>query len=117
KLNAYIAIVRTDPAVDVVTGFISRGNLASINITLKPLNVRKVSAFQISNGRRPKLARVPGATLFLQPVQEVQIGGRIGNAQFQYTLQGDNLPDLLRWSPIVQQKLTQLPQVLGVNSY
>jgi hydrophobe/amphiphile efflux-1 (HAE1) family protein len=116
KLNAYIAIIRTDPAVDVVTGFISRDNLASVNITLKPLNVRKVGAFQISNRLRPKLARVPGATLFLQPVQEVQIGGRAGNAQFQYTLQGDNLPDLLRWSPIVQDKLAHIPKLLDVNS-
>ncbi len=116
KLNAYIAIIRTDPAVDVVTGFISRDNLASVNITLKPLNVRKVGAFQISNRLRPKLARVPGATLFLQPVQEVQIGGRAGNAQFQYTLQGDNLPDLLHWSPIVQEKLAKLPQLLDVNT-
>ncbi len=76
KLNQYIAIIRQDPAVSVVTGFIARDNLASVNITLKPLNVRKVGAFQIANRLRPKLARVPGATLFLQPVQEVQIGGR-----------------------------------------
>jgi multidrug efflux pump len=88
KLNAYIAIVREDPAVDVVTGFIARDNIANINITLKPLNVRKIGAFQVANRLRPKLARVPGATLFLQPVQEVQVGGRAGNAQFQYTLQG-----------------------------
>jgi multidrug efflux pump subunit AcrB len=51
------------------------------------------------NRMRPKLARVPGATLFLQPVQDVTIGGRIGNAQFQYTLLGDNLQDLLTWAP------------------
>jgi hydrophobe/amphiphile efflux-1 (HAE1) family protein len=116
KLNNYIAIVRTDPAVDIVTGFIARDNVANINITLKPLNIRKVGAFQIANRLRPRLAVVPGATLFLQPVQEVQIGGRQGNAQFQYTLQGDNLPDLLLWTPIVQQKLSKLPQLLDVNT-
>ena len=116
KLDQYIAIVRTDPAVDVVTGFVARANVANINITLKPLNVRKVGAFQIANRLRPKLARVPGATLFLQPVQEVQIGGRMGNAQFQYTLQGDNLQDLLTWAPIVQQKLQAIPKLLDVNS-
>jgi len=116
KLNDYIAIVRTDPAVDIVTGFIARDNVANINITLKPLNVRKVGAFQIANRLRPRLAVVPGATLFLQPVQEVQIGGRQGNAQFQYTLQGDNLPDLLLWTPIVQKKLATLPQLLDVNT-
>ena len=65
---------------------------------------------------RPKLARVPGATLFLQPVQDVQIGGRASNAQFQYTLQGDNLQDLLAWAPIVEQKLKTLPELRDVNS-
>ncbi len=116
KLVDYIAIVRTDPAVDIVTGFIARDNVANINITLKPLSVRKVGAFAIANRLRPKLAVVPGATLFLQPVQEVQVGGRQGNAQFQYTLQGDNLQDLLTWTPIVQQKLATLPQLLDVNT-
>ena len=116
KLNEYIAIVRTDPAVDIVTGFIARDNVANINITLKPLNVRKVSAFQIANRLRPRLARVPGATLFLNPVQEVQIGGRLGNAQFQYTLQGDNMQDLLRWAPTIQQKLQGIRDLRDVNS-
>ena len=51
--------------------------------------------FEVINRLRPKLARVPGATLFMTPQQDVQIGGRSGNAQFQYTLQGDNLHDLL----------------------
>ena len=116
KLDQYVKILRSDPAVDVVAAFIARDNVANVNVTLKPLNVRKVGAFQIANRLRPKLARVPGATLFLQPVQEVQIGGRPGNAQFQYTLQGDNLQDLMTWAPIVQQKLATLPQLQDVNT-
>ena len=79
-----------------MTGYIGAAvNTANFNITLKPSRERKISADQVINRLRPKLARVPGATLFLQAVQDVQIGGRMGNAQFQYTLQGDNLQDLL----------------------
>ena len=89
----------------MVTGNIGAGpNQADFNITLKPLAERKVSADQVINRLRPQLARVPGATLFLQAVQDVQIGGRLGNAQFQYTLQGDNFKDLLEWAPRVLQK-------------
>ena len=68
------------------------------------------------NRLRPKLARVPGATFFMQPQQDVQIGGRAGNAQFQYTLQGDNLQDLLAWAPMVEQKLRAIPEIQDVNS-
>ena len=76
KLDQYIAIVKSDPAVE--RGRLRRRprNTANFNITLKPLDERKVSADQVTNRLRPKLARVPGATLFLQPVQDVQIGGR-----------------------------------------
>ena len=77
--------------------------------------MRKISADQVINRLRPKLARVPGATLFLQANQDVQIGGRQGNAQFQYTLQGDNLKDLLQWAPQMEQKLRALPE-LGTST-
>jgi multidrug efflux pump len=117
KLSRYIEIVKSDPAVDIVAGFVGgRANIGNFNITLKPLSERKVSAFQVANRLRPKLAQVPGATLFLQPVQDVQIGARAGNAQFQYTLQGDNLQDLLQWAPIVEQKLRAVPLLTDVNS-
>jgi multidrug efflux pump len=117
KLVQYMEIVKEDPAVDIVTGFVGgRANTANFNLTLKDLNVRKISADQVINRLRPKLARVPGGNLFLQSVQDVQIGGRGGNAQFQYTLQGDNLPDLLEWAPIMEQKLRALPQLRDVNS-
>ena len=75
---------------------INRANAAYLSISLKPLSERKVSVFEVINRLRPKLARVPGATLFMTPQQDVQIGGRSGNAQFQYTLQGDNLRGLAR---------------------
>ena len=117
KLAQYVEIVKSDPAVEVVTGFVGgRVNTANLNITLKPLSERKISADKVINRLRPKMARVPGATLFLQAVQDVTIGGRGGNAQFQYTLQGDNLADILHYAPLVEQKLRGLPQLRDVNT-
>ncbi len=116
KLLDYLAIVKADPAVEAVTGFISRTNVAGVSISLKPLGQRKDSATQIINRLRPKLATVPGANFFMQPQQDVQIGGRGGNAQFQYTLQGDNLQDLLAFAPIVDRKLRAIPELQDVNS-
>jgi hydrophobe/amphiphile efflux-1 (HAE1) family protein len=116
KLLEYTAIVKADPAVEAVSGFINRANTAGVSISLKPLAERKVSLFEVINRLRPRVARVPGATFFMQPQQDVQIGGRAGNAQFQYTLQGDNLQDLLGWAPLVQQKLRTIPQLQDVNS-
>jgi len=117
KLVQYMDMVQSDPAVAIVAGFVGgRANTANLNITLKPLEERKISADQVINRLRPKLARIPGATLFLQPVQDVTIGGRQGNAQYQYTLQGDNLPDLLAYAPRVLEKLRTLPELRDVNS-
>jgi len=118
KFMQYVAIIQADPAVDVVTGFTGGRavNTANFNITLKPLSVRKVSAFDVVNRLRPKLAEVPGATLFLNPGQDVQIGGRSGNAAFQYTLQGDSLKDLLYWAPLLESKLKELPDLQDVNT-
>ena len=117
KVQQYVSILMQDPAIDVVTSRTgSRTNVARLNITLKPIGVRHATADQIINRLRPRLARVPGATLFLQPVQDVQIGGRQSNAQFQYTLQGDNTKDLLAWAPRVLQELRALPQLRDVNT-
>jgi len=116
KVKDYLAIIQSDPAVQIVSGFVNRTNTAYISIMLKPLSVRKVSVFEVMNRLRPKLARVPGATLFMAPQQDVQIGGRGGNAQFQYTLQGDNLQDLLAWAPVVEQRLRKIPDLQDVNS-
>ena len=119
KQAQYNQIIMSDPDVQSVytyTGGNHATNTASFNISMKPLSERKVRVDQWINRMRPKLARVPGATLFLQPVQDVTIGGRIGNAQFQYTLLGDNLQDLLTWAPIVEQKLKGLPEIRDASS-
>jgi multidrug efflux pump len=118
KFVQYVAIVKADPAVDNINGFTGGRavNTANFNITLKPLSERKVSAFQVVNRLRPKLAAIPGATLYLQPNQDVQIGGRLGNGSFQYTLIADNLKDLLYWAPLMESKLKQVRILQDVNS-
>jgi multidrug efflux pump len=116
KTKDYMAILGADPAVQIVSGSVNRTNTAYISIMLKPLSERKVSVFEVMNRLRPKLARVPGATLFMAPQQDVQIGGRGGNAQFQYTLQGDNLQDLLSFAPVIEQRLRKITGLQDVNS-
>ena len=118
KLSSYIDLLRQDPAVRYVTGFTggSQTNTGRMFITLKPLEERKVSADAVINRLRSKLAAVPGATLYLQARQDIRVGGRSGNALYQYTLQGDNLEDLNKWSPKVLRTLAQLRQLADVNS-
>jgi multidrug efflux pump len=116
KMMQFMAIVRADPAVAETAGFLFGANTSTLNITLKPLSERKISATDVVNRLRPKLARVPGATLFLQPVQDVTIGGRQANAQFQYTLMGTDWKELLAWAPRIDQKLRALPELRDVNS-
>jgi multidrug efflux pump len=118
KLEAFINIVKQDPAVASVTGFTggSQRNTGFMFISLKPLEERKISADGIINRLRPKLAVVPGATLFLQASQDIRVGGRQANAQYQYTLQGDNLEELVNWSPKVLAALKDVPQLTDVNT-
>jgi multidrug efflux pump len=118
KLAAFIEIIRADPAVASVIGFTggSQRNTGQMYIALKPLNERKVSADDVINRLRGKLARVPGATLFLQATQDIRVGGRSSNAQYQYTLQGDDLNDLTAWGPRVLEALRTVPQLVDVNT-
>src|SRR5258708_9501807 len=91
-------------------------NKGGIYITLKRLDQRKMSADMVIARLRGKLAREPGASLFLQPVQDIRMGGRAANAQYQYTLQADDLTELRAWEPRIRQALTQLPQLADVNT-
>jgi multidrug efflux pump len=119
KMFSYVGIIIKDPAVNTVTGFVGGGGTANTGrmfITLKPLEQRKLSADQVINRLRVKLASVTGATLFLQAAQDLQIGGRLGNAQYQYTLQSESLEDLNKWAPQVLNKLRKLPQLRDVNT-
>ncbi len=103
-LREMVGIIDADPAIDTVNAFSGGGggtttNTARMFIALKPLAERKINADQIIAALRPKLARVPGATLYLQAVQDLRVGGRSSNAQYQYTMRADNLSDLTTYAP------------------
>jgi multidrug efflux pump len=122
KVLKFLTIVKSDPAVDSVSGFVGGGpgggsvNSAFSFIMLKPLEQRGVSADQVIERLRPKLSEVPGATQFMQTAQEIRVGGRMGNAQYQYTLSADSLKDLNEWTPKMLDALRELPQLHDVNS-
>ncbi|HZI84917.1 MAG TPA: efflux RND transporter permease subunit, partial [Casimicrobiaceae bacterium] len=118
KLANFVDIVRSDPAVDTVGGFTGgqQRNTGTMFISLKPLSQRKESAEQIIARLRVKLAREPGANLFLNPVQDIRVGGRQSNAQYQYTLQADDLADLRAWEPKIRLALSNLPELVDVNT-
>jgi hydrophobe/amphiphile efflux-1 (HAE1) family protein len=119
KMKQFVDIVMKDPAVETIVGFAggnTSANQGRMFITLKPLEERKISADQVIGRLRRKLAVVPGATLFMQSAQDLTIGGRQSQAQYQYTLQGENLNDLNYWSPLLLQKLRALPELRDVNT-
>ena len=119
KMRQFVGLVIKDPAVQTIVGF-AGGNTSTNSgrmfITLKPLEERKISADQVIGRLRRKLAVVPGATLYMQSAQDLTIGGRMSQAQFQYTLQGESLKDLNYWSPVLLQKLRSLPELRDVNT-
>ncbi len=119
KMKQFVNIVMQDPAVNTVVAF-AGGNTAYNNgrmfITLKPRSERNVSADQVIGRMRGKLAAVPGANLYMQAAQDLTIGGRQSQAQFQYTLQGENLSELNAWAPRLLQRLRGLPQLTQVNT-
>ncbi|TPM26871.1 efflux RND transporter permease subunit [Mesorhizobium sp. B2-3-4] len=118
KLSQFAAIVGKDPAVDTAVGVTGGGqtNSGYMFVSLKPLAERKISADQVIARLRPKLAVVPGATLFLQAVQDIRVGGRQSNAQYQYTLQGDSFDELAEWAPKLAAALQTEPRLTDVNS-
>jgi multidrug efflux pump len=114
-----VKIIKSDPAVANVNAY-TGGNGASnggfIYIALKPLNERKVSAAEVINRLRPKLNRLPVASSFLQAVQDLRIGGRSSSALYQYTIQSDNIADLVHWGPLLLAGVKKLPGLQDVNS-
>ncbi len=119
SLQQLEAVVKSDPAVENVIGFTGGNgatNAGSLYITLKPLNIRKVGAPEIINRIRPKLNRLPVASAFLQASQDLRIGGRSSSAQYQYTIQSDNITDLKFWGPKLLAEMRRLPGLQDVNS-
>ena len=119
KLSKLVAIIKQDHDVEYVIGFTGGGgptNTARMFIALKPFAQRKASANDIIKRLRGKLSSVPGAPTFLQPVQDLRVGGRLSNALYQYTLQGDNLAELNSASQRLLSKLRRVPQLVDLNS-
>jgi multidrug efflux pump len=117
KLSRFVNIIRKDPAVANIVGFTGGGqtNSGFVFVVLKPLSERKISVFQVIGRLRGKLNQVPGARLFLQAVQDISVGGRQSNAQYQYTLQGDDAKDIYAWAPKVEAALQKVRGITEVN--
>jgi multidrug efflux pump len=119
SIRQLVGVIKSDPAVANVTAY-TGGNGATnggfIYIALKPLNERKIGAAEIINRLRPKMNRLPVASAFLQAAQDLRIGGRGGNALYQYTIQSDNVQDLSKWGPILLAEMKHLPGLQDVNS-
>ena len=115
----FVALIKSDPAVEHVTAY-TGGNGALnggyVNVGLKPLEERQISAGQVINRLRPKLTSLPGAVVFLQAAQDLRIGGRQSNAQYQYTIQSDNVRDLVDWGPLLLRQMRRLPGFTDVSS-
>ncbi|CAG9164932.1 Multidrug resistance protein MdtC [Cupriavidus laharis] len=118
KLDNFIKIVQSDPAVENVTGFTggSQRNTGQMFVTLKPLSQRKESADAIIARLRVKLAKEPGASLFLQPVQDIRVGGRQSSSQYQFTLQSDDLQVLRDWEPKVRAAISNIKGIEDVDT-
>jgi len=115
----FVDRIKSDPAVANVMAY--TGGNGAINggfvfIGLKPLNQRNANAGQVIARLRPKLTSMPGATVFLQAGQDLRIGGRQSNAQFQYTIQSDNVQDLVKWGPQLLQQMKKQRGFTDVNS-
>ena len=118
KLKDFMTIVRQDPDVENVIGFTggSRINSGSMFISLKPQSERNENAQQIIARLRAKLAKEPGANLFLMAMQDIHVGGRRANASYQYTLLSDDLSALRTWEPKIRTALAALPELVDINS-
>ena len=115
----FVQKIKTDPAVLHVGAFTGGGgavNTGFIYLSLKPLSERKISASQVVDRLRPQLISIPGATVFLQAGQDLRIGGRQSNAQYQYTIQSDTLDDLVKWGPILLTQMKKQHILTDVNS-
>jgi multidrug efflux pump len=118
KLTEIVGIIDRDPDVEYVTGFTggSTTNNGRMFISLKPFEERSATAQQVIGRLRKKLATVAGAPTFLQPVQDLRVGGRGGNAMYQYTLSSEDLSLLNGWAPAMLRKMRTLPGLADISS-
>ncbi len=120
SMKQLVSVIKSDPAiahVNAYTGGQGSSNGGFVYIALKPLGKeRRESAAEVINRLRPKINRLPVASAFLQAAQDLRIGGRGGNAMYQYTIQTESIPDLAKWGPILMQNMRKLPGLQDVNS-
>jgi multidrug efflux pump len=117
KLRQFTNIVQSDPAVASVVGFAGGDQVSgSLFVGLKPRSDRKLSADRVIGRLRPALDEVAGARLYLQASQDIRVGGRRSNAQYQYTLQGDSPMELYEWTSKLTEALQHEPVLTDVNS-
>ena len=114
-------IILNDPAVEqmassVGSNFGRTANTGSLNIVLKPREQRDLDASQVIDRLRPQLAKVTGITAYLQPAQDITVGGRIARAAFQYTLQDPNIQELTEWSGKMLDKMKTVPEIVDVST-
>ncbi len=120
--QALVKIILQDPAVESLSSFIGIDgtnttlNTGRIQINLKPLEVRKISATEVIRRLQPELAAVPGITLFMQPVQDLSVEDRVSRTQFQYTLEDANADELNTFAPRMVERLKELPELRDVAS-
>ncbi|HVN30102.1 MAG TPA: efflux RND transporter permease subunit, partial [Candidatus Binataceae bacterium] len=119
KLLEMVRLIDKDPAVDnalAFTGGNGATNTANSYIALKPLSERKISAQEVIARIRKRAAKIAGVSLYMQAVQDLRIGGHMANAEYQYTLQSDDLGLLTEWAPKLLQKMRSIPQLADVSS-
>ncbi|MFS2225463.1 multidrug efflux RND transporter permease subunit [Pantoea sp. B65] len=121
KLKTFAKMIQQDPAVDGVMSSIGSGafgsrNSANFFVHLKDFDQRDATASEVANRLSAKTRNIPGVELFLMAAQDIHIGGRSANAQYQYSLQADDLDTLRIWTPKVKAALENIPQLTSVDS-
>ena len=118
RLHSMLAIVQVDPAVLNVTGFTgnSQRNAAQMFMTLKPRSERDASADEVVKRLRAKLSKDPGARLFMTPVQDLRIGARSNDSQFEYSIKADELSELRQWEPKLRRAMAKLKELEDINN-
>ena len=117
--SRFVKIIKSDPAVEsamIYTGGNGPVNTGHVNVTLKPYEDRNISASEVIDRLRPKLNSVPGARAVLQASQNLKIGAKASNAQYQYTLRSDSVEDLVRWGPVVFAQMRKLRDLTDVDT-
>ncbi|MEO6409498.1 MAG: efflux RND transporter permease subunit, partial [Burkholderiaceae bacterium] len=118
KLRQMVRIIKADPAVDTVVGFTggSRAGGGFMFVNLKPLAERGIGGQAVIARLRPQLAQVTGVSLFLNPVQDLRMGGRQSNSTYQYTLKSDSAADLRKWATRLADSMKAQPALTDVDT-